>query len=103
MPEFEKWLLERELPGRIANTPIAMALAFAPKPKAPWWPKAAPEVPGIGQRLLVSCFTERDPQECWQAFEGLGNALAGAHKGRALLVAPFIPVVAGTDLYSDRL
>jgi 2-hydroxychromene-2-carboxylate isomerase len=103
MPEFEAWLLEKELPGRIRGTPIAMALAFAPKPKAPWWPKAAPEVPGIGQRLLVSCFTERDPRECWPVFAGLGDALAVARKGRALLVAPFIPVVAGTDRYSDEL
>jgi 2-hydroxychromene-2-carboxylate isomerase len=103
MPEFEQWLLERHLPSLISGTPIAMALTFAPKPKAAWWPKAAPEVPGIGERLLVSFFTERDPRECWPVFKGLGDALAATGKGRALLVAPFIPVVAGTDRYSDEL
>jgi 2-hydroxychromene-2-carboxylate isomerase len=103
MPEFEKWLVEQQLPALIKGTPLAMALAFAPKPKASWWPKAAPEVPGIGERLLVSFFTERDPRECWAAFAGLGAALTASRKGRALLVAPFIPVVPGTDRYSDEL
>jgi hypothetical protein len=101
---FERWLREVQLPGWIAGSPVAMALLFAPKPKAAWWPKAAPEVPGIGERLLLACFTEQDPRACWQpCFAKLGDALAAARKGRALLVAPFIPVVPGTDRHADEL
>jgi 2-hydroxychromene-2-carboxylate isomerase len=104
LARFESWLIERELPSLLAGSPIAMALAFAPRPKAPWWPKAAPEVPGIGQRLLISLFSEVDPRECWvRCFAPLGARLAASGKGRVLLVAPFIPVVAGTDRYADEL
>jgi 2-hydroxychromene-2-carboxylate isomerase len=102
MPQFESWLLAH-LRERIAGSPVAMALVFSPRPKASWWPKAAPEVPGIGERLLVSFFAESDPRECWSAFAGLGDSLLHSRKGRALLVAPFIPVVAGTDRYADEL
>jgi hypothetical protein len=104
MADFEAWLREDYLRRAIDGSPIAMALAFAPRPKAHWWPRAAPEVAGIGERLLVSFFSEQDPRECWpSSFSGLGDALAASGRGRTLLVAPFIPVVAGTDRYCDEL
>jgi hypothetical protein len=104
LADFESALLERELPALIADTPLAMALAFAPRPKPAWWPKAAPEVPGIGSRLLVAFFSECDPRECWSPrLAGLGDRIAASGAGRALLVAPFIPVVAGSDRYADEL
>jgi 2-hydroxychromene-2-carboxylate isomerase len=104
MADFEAWLLGEYLHKAIAGSPTAMALAFAPKPKAHWWPKAAPEVAGIGERLLVSFFSEQDPRACWRpSFAGVGADVAASGKGRALLVAPFIPVVAGSDRYCDEL
>jgi hypothetical protein len=102
--EFERALLGEVLPASLVGSPIAMALAFAPRPKAAWWPKAAPEVPGIGSRLLIAFFSEQDPRECWRPrFASLGERIAASGKGRALLLAPFIPVVAGTDRYADEL
>jgi hypothetical protein len=91
-------LLRDTLPALVGGSPIAQALCFTPLPKASWWPKAAPEVPGVGQRVLVACFVERDPLEVWdEHFAGLGAALESAARGRTLLVAPFVPVVPGVD------
>lgn len=101
---FERGLIDDTLPAFLAGSPIAMALVFSPKPKAAWWPKAAPEVPGIGSRLLIAFFSEANPRECFAPhLSSLGERIADSKRGRALLVAPFIPVVAGTDRYSDEL
>jgi hypothetical protein len=90
--------------GRMAGTSLAMAVAFTPRPKEPWWPAAAPEVEGVGDRLFVVCFTETDPTEVWDAlFAGLGQELEAAGVGRVLLAAPFVPCVVGTDTHADAL
>jgi hypothetical protein len=92
------WLVKELLPGALEKSPIAMALCFTPKPKAAWWPKAAPEVPGVGERIVIACFTEQDPAACFeQRFAGLGAAIDAGGRGRTLLVAPFVPVVPGVD------
>jgi hypothetical protein len=92
------WLAQELLPGVLEKSPIAQALCFTPKPKAAWWPKAAPEVPGVGERILVVCFVEEDPAGCFeQCFAGLGAAIDAGGRGRTLLVAPFVPVVPGVD------
>jgi hypothetical protein len=92
------WLARECLPAAVEKSPIAMALLFTPKPKASWWPKAAPEVPGVGERVLVACFVEEDPAACFERrFAELGAALEAGGRGRTLLVAPFVPVVPGVD------
>ena len=92
------WLTRELLPGVIEKSPIALALCFTPKPKASWWPKAAPEVPGVGERVIVACFTEGDPTACFeQRFAQLGAAIDAGGRGRTLLVAPFAPLVPGVD------
>jgi hypothetical protein len=81
-----------------------MALLFTPKPKASWWPKAAPEVPGVGERILVACFVEQEPVACFERrFAPIGPAIDAAGRGRTLLVAPFVPVGPGTDPPLDEL
>jgi hypothetical protein len=98
------WLLDEHLGPRLAGSAVAMAVAFTPRPKEPWWPAAAPEVEGVGDRLFVTCFTETDPRDCWDShFVGLGDALAASGRGRLLLAAPFVPCVVGTDTYVDQL
>jgi hypothetical protein len=98
------WLAGEFLPGVVEKSPIALALLFTPKPKASWWPKAAPEVPGVGERILVACFGEEDPAACFAPrFADLGAALDAGGRGRTLLVAPFAPVVPGTDPPADEL
>jgi hypothetical protein len=102
--ELSSWLVEEELPSRLASSAAAMTLAFTPMPKAPWWPKAAPEVPGVGERIVLAHFLEVDPRDCWDAdFAGLGKLLEGTGRVRPLLVAPFIATVPGTDAYTGDL
>jgi hypothetical protein len=91
-------LLDEVLPGMIEKSPTAQALCFTPLPKADWWPKASPEVPGVGERVLVVSFVECDPIEVWsEHFAGQGSALEAGGRGRTLFVAPFIPVTPGVD------
>jgi len=98
------WLLDEHLPAAFAGTPVAMTLAFTPLPKADWWPKAAPEVPGVGDRLMLVHFLETGAQECWaQCFAGLGKTIDDSGRARTLMVAPFVPTVPGTDRYTDEL
>jgi hypothetical protein len=92
------WLTRDFLPGAVEKSEIAMALCFTPKPKADWWPKAAPEVPGVGERILCACFVEDEPAACFERrFAGLAGAIDAGGRGRALLVAPFAPLVPGVD------
>jgi len=98
------WLAGECLPGLVEKSEVAMALLFTPKPKASWWPKAAPEVPGVGERILVACFVEEEPAACFERrFASLGPAIDAAGRGRTLLLAPFVPVVPGTDPPVDEL
>ena len=92
------WLARELFPGVIEKSPIAMALCFTPKPKAPWWPKAAPEVPGVGERVLAACFVEEDAAASFERrFTGIGDAIEAGGIARVLLVAPFAPLVPGVD------
>jgi len=91
-------LVQELLPGLLAGSPVAMALCFTPLPKANWWPKASPEVPGVGDRVLIAAFVESDPLDDWDArFAAWGRALEAGGVGRTLFVAPFVPVIPGVD------
>ncbi|MAG29396.1 MAG: hypothetical protein CL908_00695 [Deltaproteobacteria bacterium] len=91
-------VIDRVLPGFLEKSPTAQALCFTPLPKASWWPKAAPEVAGVGDRLLIAFFVECDPLDVWdERFAGLGAALEAGGCGHTLFVAPFVPVVPGVD------
>lgn len=91
-------LLGEVLPPWLAASPTAQTLLFTPLPKADWWPKAAPEVPGVGDRILVFCFCDRDPLDVWNDhYASLAERLASGGRARVLLVAPFVPVVPGVD------
>ena len=39
---------------------------FTPRPKEPWWPAAAPEVPGVGERVFVTFFLEDRRARGWR-------------------------------------
>ncbi len=102
LEQARDWVLG-ELPPLLADAPVAMTLSFTPLPKAPWWPKAAPEVPGVGDRVVSAHFLEADPRDCWEPFAALGKHVEAAGLARTLLVAPFIPTNVGTDDYTDQL
>jgi hypothetical protein len=104
LEELRRWLTTELLPGVVEKSEIAMALCFTPRPKAPWWPKAAPEVPGVGERILVAAFVEADPVAGFEPrFAALGPAIDAGGVGRTLLVAPFVPVVPGVDPRVEEL
>jgi hypothetical protein len=102
--DLAAWLAADFLPAHFAESPVALAPMFTPRPKEPWWPAAAPEVPGVGERVFITFFLEVDAREVWRArFADLGEKLAQTGRGRALMVAPFIPTIPGTDTYTDQL
>jgi hypothetical protein len=101
---LEAFALEELAPPRLRGSPVAMALAFALLPKPEWWPEAAPQPPGLGERLLLVLFVECDPRRCWdERFGDLDRALEASGRGRLLLAAPFLATVPGTDTYVDEL
>jgi hypothetical protein len=98
------WLTDDFLPANFASSPVALVPMFTPRPKEPWWPAAAPEVPGVGERVFATFFLEVDARDVWRAhFADLGDKVAATGRGRVLMVAPFIPTVPGTDTYTDQL
>jgi hypothetical protein len=98
LEELRDVLVEKALPEFLAKSPIAQALCFTPLPKARWWPKAAPEVAGVGDRIVIAFFVECDPLEVWEErFARLGAIVEADGIGRTLFVAPFVPVVPGVD------
>ena len=96
-------LMEDVLPARHAGSPIAMTLAFTPRPKPASWPAAIPEVPGVGERILLASFLDQHPADAWKHFEDLGERIEATGTGRTLLVAPFEPVVPGEDIPGEEL
>jgi hypothetical protein len=100
---LERWLRDEYLPGRLAGSPIAMTLLFAPKPLPPDKMAYVEDVPGLDRRLTLLSFTEVPPEECVDAWQGLGEAVDASGLGRVELAAPFYPTLPGTDTYVDQL
>ena len=91
-------LVGETLPRFLEKSPTAQALCFTPLPKAAWWPKAAPEVPGVGDRILIALFSDVDPLEAWDGhYAALLERIEASRCARALFIAPFVPVVPGVD------
>lgn len=85
------WLFGDYARAHWAGSGVAAAIAFAPRPKEPWWPPAAPEVAGVGERVMVSCFLDDDPVNCWdKAFGPLADVVD------VLFAGPFRPAAVGT-------
>jgi hypothetical protein len=104
LAELASWLLHDHLAKAFAGSPVAIVSAFTPRPKEPWWPAAAPEVEGVGERIALAMFVERDPRDVWsQHFRQLGAGIDATQRARTLLVAPFVPTKPGTDAYTDDL
>jgi hypothetical protein len=104
LDDLRSTLTEDVLPSHMKDSPIAMSLLFTPLPGDEWWPSDAPDVPGVGDRLVLVQFLEVAPAECWTDYlAGLGELLMDTRQANTLYVAPFIPVVPGTDRYTDQL
>lgn len=95
------WALDDWLPGVLAGeNALAQALAFTPRD----FPGVPGTGVGVGERLVVLGFTSGDPRSGWTATRDAltSPVTAGAHASVGL-VAPFIPVVPGTQTYADEL
>jgi hypothetical protein len=81
-----------------------MVTVFAPTPLPLDRMTYVKQVEGVGTRLTLMWFLQRDPREVWQEhFAGLDEQIAASGLGRVELVAPFIPTIPGTDTYVDQL
>src|SRR4051794_3381601 len=82
------------------GAPVAQALGFTPRD--------FPGVPGSGvgvdEKVLVAWLAHGDPRDDWATIErSLTAPLAGSGVATLGLLAPFVPVVPGTETYLDEL
>lgn len=96
------WLREA-LPGLMAGTPWALTCALTPIPLPEGAPVFQPENPGQERRMLLMCFVDDDPSQCWDVFTSLAAAVRDGGLGEVSYAAPFIPTIPGTDTYTDQL
>jgi len=82
------------------GTPIAQALVFAPRD----FPNVPDSSVGGGEKVCCAFLLQCDPRDVWaEHFADLSAGVAASGFGTLGLVAPFIPVIPGTDTYSDEL
>jgi hypothetical protein len=96
------WLRD-ELAGQMAATPWALTCALTPIPLPEGAPVFQPDNPGQDRRMLLMCFVDSDPRDCWDVFTSLGDAVNAGGLGEVSYAAPFIPTIPGTDTYTDQL
>ena len=58
---------------------------------------------GVSEKLCVAFFLQTDPRDDWDRFADLTPGVEAGGVATLGLVAPFIPVVPGTDTYLDEL
>ena len=61
------------------------------------------DVPGLDRRITLLSFLDVVPEDCVDAWSGLGAAVAASGLGKVELTAPFYPTVPGTSTYVDEL
>ena len=90
------------------SSPIGSVVTFRPVVLPP----PLPAMPGVvigddavdpGAVLAHCCFVDADPDAAWPELLGRVDAALAASPVTALLVAPFVPTVTGTDTYFDEL
>jgi hypothetical protein len=107
--ELEAWLRDDHLPAHLAGSPAGMVLAFTPVPftqgriESPGTPAVAPPA-GVGRRLCLLWFLDRDPHEIDDGeLTGHHAALAARGLGSLSFSGSFVPTIVGTDRYVDEL
>ena len=60
-------------------------------------------IPGAARRFTLIHFLDDDPRASWPAWTDHGAAVSAGGLGRLELCAPFIPVLHGTNRYTDEL
>jgi hypothetical protein len=101
--ELERWYREEHLPGALAGSPAAMALAFTPLPLLIDAPGDVPRSEKTDNRLMQLVFLDDEPATAWKMFEQQAEAVEQSGLGRVVWASPFIPTIPGTDTYTDQL
>jgi hypothetical protein len=98
--DLVRWVLDDWAPAIVAEgSPVGQALAFAPRD----FPGAPGTGVGVGEKALVAFFLQCDPRDDWDRFAGLTPGVAAGGVASVGLVAPFLPVIPGTETYLDEL
>ena len=95
------WTLAEWLPGVLTDdAPLAQALVFTPRD----FPGVPGTGVGVGEKVCVAWFASADPRDRWAEIEAaLAAPLAASGVATLGLLAPFIPVIPGTETYLDEL
>ncbi len=102
--QIGSWYRETLLPSVLPGSSVAGVLGFSPLPLLADAPGDVPRGESLDERVLLLCFTDRDPTGAWgQVFAGQDAALASAGLGRVVWASPFVGTVPGTDTYADQL
>jgi hypothetical protein len=99
-PELERWLTDEHIPGIIKDSPARICSMFRttvpPKPRA--------SIAWYDCRVTLMWFFDDAPARGWpHRFAEEEERMRRRNLGRLALVAPFVPVVPGTDRYVDEL
>lgn len=99
--EVVAWVRDTWAPAVVTEgSPIAQALVFTPRD----FPGVPGSGVGVGERVLVAWFLHDDPRADWATVEAALTApLADTEVATLGLLAPFVPVVPGTETYLDEL
>src|SRR5262245_7274788 len=100
---LERWLRGEYLPTRLAGSPIAMTLLFAPNPLPADKMSYVEDVPGLERRITLLSFTEVPPDESVEAWRGLGDAVAESRLGRAELGGSCDATLSAREADSEQL
>jgi len=104
--ELTAWLEAEHLPALqgAAHSPVAQTLLFAPRPLPEDKQPDVADIPGLDRRVTVLHFLDEDPRLQWTTRFGESEAaIARSGLAKLALVAPFIPVLHGTNTYVDQL
>ncbi len=101
--ELLRRLRDDMIPGELADSPAAAALAFLPhaQPDSGPVPRVG-SAAGAGRNVTLLWFLQADPRSCWSMFLRHGDRVEAAG-GRLVFAAPFVPTIPGTDTYVDEL
>lgn len=98
--DLVRWLTDEHVPALIKNSASSMCLIF----QTTFPPKPRPSISWYDRRVTLLWFFEGSPIAGWpHIFANEEAAIDRVNLGRVTMVAPFVPVLPGTDRYVDEL
>jgi hypothetical protein len=102
--ELWAWLRNEHLPSLLPGTDGDLVAAFTPIALEVDAPGDVPREAASDRRTLLLWFLTAPPEAAWEPViaEHI-RRLEGSGKGTVVAALPFIPTIAGTDTYTDKL